>query len=119
MFQGSDPLAATCRGKLQSKRAKLNVEINKALMLRSGAENLYKQEFKYLWILQKLFLQSVSGRQDERECFPGAEVCQLQPAAAEGEAGRAEQRCGDLPGPGEGVAGDAHDTTGAQGDYRA
>jgi len=41
-YHGSDPLAATCRGKLQSKRAKLNVEINKALMLRSGAENLYK-----------------------------------------------------------------------------
>ena len=40
--QGSDPRAATCRGKLQSKRSKLNVEINKAMMLRSGAENLYK-----------------------------------------------------------------------------
>jgi len=39
---GSDPLAATCRGKLQSKRSKLNQEINKELRLRSGAENLYK-----------------------------------------------------------------------------
>ena len=41
-FQGSDPRAATCRGKLQSKRSKLNMEINKELMLRSGAENLFK-----------------------------------------------------------------------------
>lgn len=40
--RGSDPLAATCRGKLQSKRSKLNMEINKELMLRSGAENLFK-----------------------------------------------------------------------------
>jgi hypothetical protein len=40
--QGSDPRAATCRGKLQSKRSKLNLEINKELMLRSGAENLFK-----------------------------------------------------------------------------
>merc|ERR1719394_1186852 len=39
---GSDPRAATCRGKLQSKRSKLNLEINKELMLRSGAENLFK-----------------------------------------------------------------------------
>jgi hypothetical protein len=42
LFQGSDPRAATCRGKLQSKRSRLNVEINKAMMLRSGAENLHK-----------------------------------------------------------------------------
>ena len=41
-FQGSDPRAATCRGKLQSKRSKLNMEINKELMLRAGAENLFK-----------------------------------------------------------------------------
>ncbi|XP_059089008.1 rhophilin-2-A-like isoform X2 [Tigriopus californicus] len=40
--KGSDPRAATCRGKLQSKRSKLNMEINKELMLRSGAENLFK-----------------------------------------------------------------------------
>ncbi|KFB40200.1 AGAP000243-PA-like protein [Anopheles sinensis] len=40
--QGSDPRAATCRGKLQSKRCKLNQEINKELRLRAGAENLYK-----------------------------------------------------------------------------
>merc|ERR1719394_1202993 len=39
---GSDPRAATCRGKLQSRRSKLNLEINKELMLRSGAENLFK-----------------------------------------------------------------------------
>lgn len=41
-FQGSDPRAATCRGKLQSRRCKLNQEINKELRLRAGAENLYK-----------------------------------------------------------------------------
>ncbi|KAH8418935.1 hypothetical protein KR222_005517, partial [Zaprionus bogoriensis] len=40
--QGSDPRAATCRGKLQSRRCKLNQEINKELRLRAGAENLYK-----------------------------------------------------------------------------
>lgn len=42
MFQGSDPRIATCRGKLQNKRSKLNQEINKELRLRAGAENLYK-----------------------------------------------------------------------------
>lgn len=40
--QGSDPRAVTCRGKLQSRRCKLNQEINKELRLRAGAENLYK-----------------------------------------------------------------------------
>ncbi|BFG01139.1 rhophilin-2 [Drosophila madeirensis] len=40
--RGSDPRAATCRGKLQSRRCKLNQEINKELRLRAGAENLYK-----------------------------------------------------------------------------
>lgn len=30
------------RGKLQSRRCKLNKEINKELRLRAGAENLYK-----------------------------------------------------------------------------
>uniref|UniRef100_A0A6M2DHN6 Putative signal transduction protein n=1 Tax=Xenopsylla cheopis TaxID=163159 RepID=A0A6M2DHN6_XENCH len=41
-IRGSDPRAATCRGKLQSRRCKLNQEINKELRLRAGAENLYK-----------------------------------------------------------------------------
>ncbi|XP_050080988.1 rhophilin-2 isoform X1 [Anopheles maculipalpis] len=41
-MRGSDPRVATCRGKLQSKRCKLNQEINKELRLRAGAENLYK-----------------------------------------------------------------------------
>ncbi|XP_058064021.1 rhophilin-2 [Anopheles bellator] len=41
-MRGSDPRAATCRGKLQNKRCKLNQEINKELRLRAGAENLYK-----------------------------------------------------------------------------
>jgi hypothetical protein len=42
LFQGSDPRVATCRGKLQNKRSKLNQEINKELRLRAGAENLFK-----------------------------------------------------------------------------
>uniref|UniRef100_A0A1Q3G4R4 Putative signal transduction protein n=1 Tax=Culex tarsalis TaxID=7177 RepID=A0A1Q3G4R4_CULTA len=41
-IRGSDPRAATCRGKLQNRRCKLNQEINKELRLRAGAENLYK-----------------------------------------------------------------------------
>uniref|UniRef100_A0A6A7FWI3 Rhophilin-2-like isoform X1 n=1 Tax=Hirondellea gigas TaxID=1518452 RepID=A0A6A7FWI3_9CRUS len=40
MRQGSDPRLQTCRGKLQNTRSKLNLEINKELMLRAGAENL-------------------------------------------------------------------------------
>lgn len=40
--RGSDPRVATCRGKLQNKRSKLNQEINKELRLRAGAENLFK-----------------------------------------------------------------------------
>lgn len=40
--QGSDPRVATCRGKLQNKRSRLNQEINKELRLRAGAENLFK-----------------------------------------------------------------------------
>lgn len=41
-LQGSDPRVATCRGKLQNKRSRLNQEINKELRLRAGAENLFK-----------------------------------------------------------------------------
>ncbi|XP_015435444.1 PREDICTED: rhophilin-2 isoform X1 [Dufourea novaeangliae] len=41
-LRGSDPRVATCRGKLQNKRSKLNQEINKELRLRAGAENLFK-----------------------------------------------------------------------------
>ncbi|KAK4886002.1 hypothetical protein RN001_002273 [Aquatica leii] len=41
-IRGSDPRVATCRGKLQNKRSKLNQEINKELRLRAGAENLFK-----------------------------------------------------------------------------
>ncbi|KAF8774846.1 Rhophilin-2 like protein [Argiope bruennichi] len=40
--RGSDPRLATCRGKLQNQRAKLNQEINKQIMIRNGAERLYK-----------------------------------------------------------------------------
>jgi len=41
-IEGSDPNGRTCRGKLQSRRSKLNMAINKELRLRSGAENLYR-----------------------------------------------------------------------------
>ncbi|XP_054714698.1 rhophilin-2-like [Uloborus diversus] len=40
-IRGSDPRLATCRGKLQSQRAKLNQDINKQIMIRNGAEKLY------------------------------------------------------------------------------
>ncbi|XP_065569977.1 rhophilin-2-B-like [Artemia franciscana] len=40
--KGSDPRGATCRSKLQTKRTKINLEINKELRLRDGAENLYR-----------------------------------------------------------------------------
>lgn len=48
-WQGSDPRKNasinpnySVRGKLQTRRCKLNKEINKELRLRAGAENLYK-----------------------------------------------------------------------------
>ncbi|GAB6027157.1 hypothetical protein CHUAL_013914 [Chamberlinius hualienensis] len=41
-IRGCDPRAQTCRGKLQNKRSELNKEINKELMLRKGAEKLYR-----------------------------------------------------------------------------
>ncbi|XP_013410860.1 rhophilin-2-A-like isoform X2 [Lingula anatina] len=40
--KGSDPLLQTARGKLQSRRSKLNDQINKELRMRAGAENLYR-----------------------------------------------------------------------------
>ncbi|XP_055951122.1 rhophilin-2-like isoform X1 [Argiope bruennichi] len=40
--RGTNPLAATCRGKLQIQRAKLNQEINYQTMMRNGAEKLYR-----------------------------------------------------------------------------
>lgn len=40
--RGTDPLAATCRGRLQVQRAKLNQEINYQSMMRNGAEKLYR-----------------------------------------------------------------------------
>ena len=42
LLQGSDPLVQTARGKLQSRRSKLNEQINKELRMRTGAENLYR-----------------------------------------------------------------------------
>ncbi|KAK7114719.1 rhophilin-1-like [Littorina saxatilis] len=40
--KGSDPLVQTARGKLQTRRSKLNEQINKELRMRTGAENLYR-----------------------------------------------------------------------------
>lgn len=51
MFQGSDPRVATCRGKLQNKRSKLNLEINKELRLRAGAENLFRCVLIFIFII--------------------------------------------------------------------
>ena len=51
---------------------------------------------------------------DQRKCFSRAQICQFQPATAEGAAGGTKQLCGVVPGQGEG--GDAHDPPGTQGD---
>ncbi|KAJ8303299.1 hypothetical protein KUTeg_019695 [Tegillarca granosa] len=40
--KGSDPLISTARGKLQSKRSKVNDQINRELRMRNGAENLFR-----------------------------------------------------------------------------
>lgn len=40
--RGSDPRAATCRGQLQYRRSKLNQEMDKQMMMRNGAEKLFK-----------------------------------------------------------------------------
>ncbi|XP_064599391.1 rhophilin-2-B-like [Liolophura sinensis] len=40
--KGSDPLIQTARGKLQTKRSKLNDQINRELLMRKGAENLFR-----------------------------------------------------------------------------
>lgn len=57
LWQGSDPRKNasinpnySVRGKLQTRRCKLNKEINKELRLRAGAENLYKVSKKDLVI---------------------------------------------------------------------
>lgn len=46
--QGTDQRAVTCRAKLQTRRCKLNQEINKELRLRAGAENLYKVNIAHI-----------------------------------------------------------------------
>lgn len=58
ILQGSDPRAATCRGKLQSRRCKLNQEINKELRLRAGAENLFKVSRSRVHFITKIILQN-------------------------------------------------------------
>ncbi|XP_071786120.1 rhophilin-1-like [Asterias amurensis] len=40
--KGCDPLSQTVRGRLQSRRQKLNGQINKEMRMRAGAENLFK-----------------------------------------------------------------------------
>ena len=61
-----------------------------------------------------MFPQCHYRHKDQRKCVPRAQVCQLQPAAAEGSAGRTKQLSGVVPGQWEG--GDAHDPPGAEGD---
>lgn len=60
--RGSDPFAATCRGKLQFQRSKLNQEINKQTMMRDGAEKLYRatmnKKMKETVALELSFLNS-------------------------------------------------------------
>lgn len=61
-MRGSDPFAATCRGKLQFQRSKLNQEINKQTMMRDGAEKLYRattnKKLKETIALELSFLNS-------------------------------------------------------------
>ncbi|XP_022644990.1 rhophilin-1-like isoform X2 [Varroa jacobsoni] len=60
--RGSDPRAATCRGKMQFRRSKLNKEITKQIHIRDGAEKLYKattnKKLKETVALELSFLNS-------------------------------------------------------------
>ncbi|XP_003200825.2 rhophilin-1 isoform X3 [Danio rerio] len=60
--KGCDPLVSTQRSKLQQRRAKLNQQINRELLLRSGAENLYRastnQKVKETVALELSFVNS-------------------------------------------------------------
>uniref|UniRef100_A0A8C5DQF1 Rhophilin, Rho GTPase binding protein 1 n=1 Tax=Gouania willdenowi TaxID=441366 RepID=A0A8C5DQF1_GOUWI len=42
MLQGCDPFAQTQRSKLQHRRARINQQINKEMLMRAGAENLFR-----------------------------------------------------------------------------
>ncbi|ELU08014.1 hypothetical protein CAPTEDRAFT_93887 [Capitella teleta] len=42
LFQGSDPLQQTVRGRHQNRKHKLTAQINRELRMRAGAENLHK-----------------------------------------------------------------------------
>ncbi|TRY97594.1 hypothetical protein DNTS_033220 [Danionella cerebrum] len=60
--KGCDPLVSTQRSKLQQRRAKLNQKINRELLLRTGAENLYRassnQKVKETVALELSFVNS-------------------------------------------------------------
>lgn len=60
--KGSDPLISTARGKLQTKRSKLNDQINRELRMRNGAENLFRatdnKRLKELVSVELLFFNS-------------------------------------------------------------
>lgn len=60
--KGCDPLVSTQRSKLQQRRAKLNQQINRELLLRTGAENLYRassnQKVKETVALELSFVNS-------------------------------------------------------------
>lgn len=48
ILQGSEPLISTARGKLQTRRSKVNDQINRELRMRNGAENLFRYLNVYL-----------------------------------------------------------------------
>lgn len=60
--KGCDPLISTARGKLQTKRSKLNDQINRELRMRNGAENLFRatdnKRLKELVSVELLFFNS-------------------------------------------------------------
>ncbi|XP_057353683.1 rhophilin-1 isoform X6 [Manis pentadactyla] len=89
--KGCDPLAQTQRSRLQSRRARIHQQINKELRMRTGAENLYRAS------PQPDLPQSHQQRPGQRDSGLGAELCQLQPAAAEGGAAGAQQQRGRGP----------------------
>lgn len=66
------------RGKLQSRRCKLNKEINKELRLRAGAENLYKVS-KYYYMCGKLMKIDINKSTTTTvvQCSTSDAVCYL------------------------------------------
>ncbi|XP_073086303.1 rhophilin-1 isoform X6 [Manis javanica] len=89
--KGCDPLAQTQCSRQQSRRTRIHQQINKELRMRTGAENLYRAS------PQPDLPQSHQQCPGQRDSGLGAELCQLQPAAAEGGAAGAQQQRGCGP----------------------